>query len=73
MKSKSKDQPSQAIANQKAPFFASVPSLYKVKWNISCYIGKQKMSQSSAIIALQCEPLSPEETQDTKTEATEPT
>ena len=35
-------------------------------------IGKQKMSQSSAIIALQCEPLSSEETQDTKTEVTEP-
>ena len=62
MKPKSKDHPSQAIANQKAPFFASVPSLYKVKWNISCYISKQRMSQSSAIAAFQCEPVSPEKT-----------
>ena len=33
------------------------------KWNISCHTRKQKISQSSAIAALQWEPVSPEGTQ----------
>ena len=34
------------------------------KWNISCLISKQRMPQSSAIVNFQCEPVSPEETQE---------
>ena len=34
------------------------------KWNISCCISKQRMSQSSEIADLQCEPVSTDETQD---------
>ena len=33
------------------------------KWNISCHINKQRMSQSPVIAALQRELVSPEETQ----------
>ena len=33
------------------------------KWNISCHINKQRMSQSSRIATLQREPVSPEKTQ----------
>ena len=34
------------------------------KQNISCHTSKQRMSQSSAIAALQSEPVSPEDTQE---------
>ena len=37
------------------------------KWNIFCHISKQRMSQSSTIVALQQKPvheISPEETQE---------
>ena len=36
------------------------------KWNIACHISKQRMTQSSAIAALQREQVSPEETREGK-------
>ena len=44
----------------------STPLVSGEKWNISCRISKQRMSQSSAIAALPQEPVSPEETQEGK-------
>ena len=43
------------------------------KWNISCHISKQRMSQPSAIAATtDGELVSPEEAQDVKTQDTDP-
>ena len=48
------------------------PLTHHEKWNIFCHISKQRMSQSSEIVTLQCELVSSEETQNVKIQDTSP-